>query len=206
MLQDTHLGDLGASDGFLTRHRMAWKLMGRNPQGDTPMFKKALAWAALATCLAIPSRAFCSNVSTVTVNATVDEIIEWNSATPTVTIANVAAINTPYTGNTTLALYSNHTANVSVAVTAGDANNGVLKEAGGDSLTTQYKLTGTGLASPDAAWVPAATFITNSYVVTYAAGQGTYQVIVNAQATAPAGRAPNQGAYTCDIVLTATGL
>jgi hypothetical protein len=170
------------------------------------MFKKALAWAALATCLAIPSRAYCSNVSTVTVNTTVQEIIEWSSATPSVTVADVTAINTPTTGNTTLALYSNHTANVSVAVTAGDAKNGVLTEVGTDTLTTKYKLTGTGLAAPDGAWVPAATFITNSYVVTYVPAQGTYEVIVNAQATAPAGRAPTQGAYTCDIVLTATGL
>lgn len=171
------------------------------------MFKKKLAWAALAGSL-VPTLAFgATNAQTVTVSTTVAQIVEMSAGTGSITIGNITAVGQTKNNNTNITVWSNDTNGVTIAVTAGDANAGVLTAGGGDTLQTDYQLTGADLAAPDGGYIGSGVFIGKSYTLNYnVARTGAYTINLAAKATAPAARAPEAGAYTCDVVLTLTGL
>lgn len=80
----------------------------------------------------------------------------------------------------------------------------LLKNGSGDSLTTQYKLTGATLDHQDADWIAAADFaqVANTYAVT---GTGTSTITLSVQATEPAGAIPiAAGTYTASMTVTVT--
>ena len=71
----------------------------------------------------------------------------------------------------------------------------------GRTLTTAYKLEGTHLSDSDTDWVGSATFITKTYHVL---GTVDSTIKLSVQATAPSNQAPDAGAYTASITLTAS--
>jgi hypothetical protein len=146
--------------------------------------------------------------NTVTVNGSVAQFAEWTATTATITIGTpLSSVGTPQTGSVNLTLYANKAVNITAA---GGTNGGVLTEAGSATLTTKYKLTGLGLASPDVAYklasAAAGNFFdaANSYAIDYQAGTGSYAVTLSVEMSAPSSAAPVSGNYTCDVVLTAT--
>jgi len=92
-----------------------------------------------------------------------------------------------------------HDAQCTVSVSASNGNE-VLKNAGGNSLTTQYKLT--GIADGDATWVDSTSFLSHTYTVP--GNNTTTNITLWVQGTAPVDRAPEAGVYTATITLTVT--
>lgn len=165
----------------------------------------------LAVCLAIfPATLQATDVTTtVGITATVDPFAEWDAANQTIAAADfdarITGVNQTRTATKTFALYMN--TNVTITPSAG-ANSGILTLAG-ETLTTQYRITG-DVTVPDVAYklagAAAGQFFegTNTYAITHVAGDGAYDVTFSVQASSPAAEAPDAGNYTCGVVLTAT--
>jgi hypothetical protein len=168
---------------------------------------KSLYLGALAACLlALPAISFAgSTATTVTMTATVDEFVEWSTASTTIAAVDwdghITALNQTRTATTVnLTLYSN----ADVAITPSSSlNAGVLTHAAGDTLATSYKLTG-DIDVPDVAYSDAAVFTAASYPLTHVANDGAYAITLDIQATSSAVNAPDAGDYTANIILTAT--
>ena len=145
--------------------------------------------------------------TTVTVNATVDQFFEWRDSDPSITLANFTAVAQTKGSTVLLTVWTNVGAIITPSTS--DGKSGVLTSTGSDTLTTEYKMTGTDLgATADVAWKSSGvggTFITgNTYTVQQVDGNGVYTMTVNAQATTSAAKANDAGSYTCQVVLTAT--
>ena len=160
------------------------------------MYEQEVAGKLLAVaCLMLPAAVHAgTSVDTVTVNGTVAQFAEWTSTTDTITIATpLSSVGTPQTGSVNLTLYANKAVNITAA---GGTNGGVLTEAGSATLTTKYKLTGVGLASPDVAYklasAAAGNFFdaANTYAIDYQAGTGSYAVTLSVEMSAPGCRRP----------------
>jgi hypothetical protein len=172
--------------------------------------KRVLSVSLAACAILFSADAFAgTTVTTVTITGTVDTFAEWDSATQTIAPADfdghITAVNQTRTATKTFVLYMN--GDVSIAPTAG-ANSGILTLAG-QTLTTQYMLTG-DLDVPDGAYklagAGAGEFfnVGNAYAITHNAGDGAYDVTLSVQMISPAAAAPDAGDYTCGVVLTAT--
>src|SRR5436190_13051521 len=140
------------------------------------MSRKLFAKLLAVACLMLPAAVQAgTSVDTVTVNGTVAQFAEWTSTTDTITIATpLSSVGTPQTGSVNLTLYANKAVTITAA---GGTNGGVLTNAGLDTLTTKYKLTGVGLASPDVAYKLASSASAgnffhagNTYAIDYQAG------------------------------------
>lgn len=172
--------------------------------------KSLLPTLVLSSLILLPVVALAgTTATTVTITGTVDTFAEWDSATQTIAAADfsghITAVNQTRTATKTFKLYMN--GNVSIAPTAG-ANSGVLT-VGGQTLTTQYRITG-DVTVPDVAYKAAAAGageffdVANLYAITHVGGDGSYDVIFSVQMISPAAAAPDAGNYTCGVVLTAT--
>ena len=145
--------------------------------------------------------------TTVTVNATVSQFFEWTDVNPSITIA------APFTASAQakdsdvlLTVWTN--VGATITPTTADGKLGVLTS-DHDTLTTEYQMTGADLVTPDAAWKSsgaAGTFNTggNSYTVKLVDTTGIYTMTMKAQATTSATKANDAGAYSCQVVLTAS--
>ena len=174
------------------------------------MNRKCLLGMLAAGCILLPSavRATDAPPTTITVNGTVAAFAEWATTSDTITIATpLSSVSTPQTGSVNLTLYANKAASISAA---GGTNSGVLTN-GSSTLATRYMLTGAGLTSPDGGFkvadsASAGQFFHsgNTYAIHYSATSGTYAVTLSVEMSAPTTAAPASGAYTCDLLLTAT--
>ena len=176
------------------------------------MLAKSHLPALLVACiLMVPMAAWAATVdTTVTINGSVATFAEWDSTTQTVNIAAITAVNQSKVGTGTFQLYMNGDVDVSAA---GGTNSGVLKDNATStySLTTEYHLQG-DLDVPDLAgtWLAAGAgageFFEagHKYHITHDAGTGSYAVTLEVRVTSPAAAAPEAGAYSCTVVLTAT--
>jgi hypothetical protein len=173
------------------------------------MSRKGLLSLLAAACMMLPAVVRGgTSTDTVTVNGTVAAFAEWSAATNTINIATpISSVSVAQTGSVNLTLYANATTSISAA---GGTHAGILTN-GAYTLTTKYKLTGVGLAAPDAAYkladsANAGEFFHsgNTYAIDYQAGTGSYAVTLSVQMSAPPGAAPESGSYSCDVVLTAT--
>ena len=100
-------------------------------------------------------------------------------------------------GSTVLPLAHDTPITVSISVsTPGDE----VLSSGASTLTTSYKIT--GIAAGDADWVNSNDFLGHSYFLPGSNITDNLTLWVRAQA--PSNRAPDPGAYTASIVLTAT--
>jgi hypothetical protein len=170
---------------------------------------KNLRFAVLAACLLVPSMALAGGSgtnTTVTVNATVEEFFEWTDVAPSITLANFTASAQTKSNTVLLTVWTNKGATITPSTA--DGKDAVLTK-GTEILTTVYKMTGADLVTPDNSWKTsgaAGTFNTggNSYTVQQAGGTGVYTMTMNAQATTSAVKANDAGAYSCQVVLTAT--
>ena len=174
------------------------------------MSRKGLLSLLAAACIMLPAVVRGgTSTDTVTVNGTVAQFAEWSSTTDTITIATpLSSVSVPQTGSVNLTLYANKATTITAA---GGTHAGVLTDGGAHTLTTKYKLTGAGLTTPDGAYKVADSanageffHAGNTYAIDYQAGTGSYAVTLSVQMSAPPGAAPVSGAYSCDIVLTAT--
>jgi hypothetical protein len=174
------------------------------------MSRKNFIKLLVGACLVLPAivRAGTST-DTVTINGTVAPFVEWATSTDTITIATpLSSTFVPQSGSVNLTLYANKSATITAA---GGINGGVLTDGSAHTLTTKYKLTGTGLSAADGAYknasaVSAGDFfhVANTYPINYQAGVGTYAVTLSVEMSAPGSASPESGNYTCDVVLTAT--
>ena len=170
--------------------------------------KKSI-FVLLGACLLLAPMALAGGTgtfTTVTVNATVDQFFEWRDSDPSITPANFTASAQTKGSTVLLTVWTNVAA--TITPTTSDGKLGVLTS-DHDTLTTEYKMTGTDLVTPDAAWKSsgaAGTFNTggNSYQVKLVDTTGVYTMTMNAQATTSAAKANDAGSYTCQVVLTAT--
>ncbi len=164
---------------------------------------------AVAVCLLVPSLGSAdSNVSTVTITATVDSFAEWDVTSPAIEASDfdghITSVDQAITALQTLTLY----ANVNTTITpTGGVNVGILSSET-DTLTTSYKMSGDEIED-DAEWIVAGTgtgefFAANTYSVTHEDGVGAYEVTLHVRAEGPGDRAPDAGDYTCGVVLTAS--
>jgi hypothetical protein len=114
------------------------------------------------------------------------------------------AIPTHFTGrgqalSSSVSMTLDHT-NGSIQASVAQAGNEVLSGAG-DTLVTQYMLTGARLQNGDSAWVSSSTFLTKTYSVL---GADVSTVTLSVQGTSASNRANNAGAYSASIILTYT--
>jgi hypothetical protein len=164
--------------------------------------------------LLVPAAAWAagSDPTVVTINAVVDEVIAWDSATQTVNIAgHIVKPNDPQSEVGTFTLYTNTAAAVTITPTsaAGTPNwAGVLTKSAGVVLTTKYGMDG-DLTNGDGAGVTpfaAAAFVgVKTYTLDNAAphANGTYSIELNVEASA-VNSIPAFGAYSCTVTLTAS--
>jgi hypothetical protein len=141
------------------------------------------------------------------VNATVDQFFEWRDNNPSITLANFTASGQTKSNTVVLTVWTNVAATITPSTS--DGKNGILTSATTDTLTTDYKMTGADLgATADGAWKTSGAagtfFVGNTYTVQYVNGTGAYTMTMNAQGTSSAAKANDPGAYTCQVVLTAT--
>jgi len=163
----------------------------------------------LGACLLLAPMALAGGsgtFTTVTVNATVDQFFEWRDSDPSITPANFTASAQTKDSDVLLTVWTNVAAAITPTTT--DGKLGVLTS-DHDTLTTEYQMTGADLVTPDVAWKSsgaAGTFITggNSYTVKLVDTTGIYTMTMKAQATTSATKANDAGAYSCQVVLTAT--
>jgi hypothetical protein len=178
---------------------------------ENPMSIKSLLRGTIVACLlALPLSALGVPTNTptnVTITEIVDPFLEWDTTnTNTISDTDLGHITDATTAKTftrSLNIFTN--TDVALAPTAGDANGGVLTS-GTQTLTTSYKLAGAGVdaLTRDAAFVAAATFITQTgYAITHVSGTGTYVVDLSVKAD-PNGTAPDAATYSCIITITAT--
>ena len=82
-------------------------------------------------------------------------------------------------------------------------NQGILSQ-GPYTLDTAYRITG-AVASPDRSFKPARDFFgpQNVYQVIHVAGTGAYTLNLEVQMSSPPAAAPDEGLYTCGLMLTA---
>jgi len=144
---------------------------------------------------------------TVNVSCTVEKFFQWPGAM-TVTVPNITGVSQTKTQTETFTCYMNHADATAITITAADAKNGVLTEAGNKTLTTAYGLEGAGVQVGDrdaAGTAPntAAAFLAKSYDVVAAVGSIELKLTGSATSDADPANVPN-GAYTCGITLTAT--
>ena len=76
---------------------------------------------------------------------------------------------------------------------------------GSETLNTAYKVTGS-VSNPDSAFKDASVFFNsqNAYTVIHEKEKGSYPINLEVQATSPTSAAPEEGLYTCSVILTAT--
>ncbi len=124
----------------------------------------------------------------------------WLGQPYSVTVpTHISSVGQVVTSNSNLVLQ--HDAACDLIVTALVSGNEVLTS-GGQTLSTAYMLTGADVSNPDGGWVPAATFVTRTYHVVGTGPNSTINIAV--QATPPADRAQDAGAYSASIQITAT--
>ena len=163
----------------------------------------------LGACLLLAPMALAGGsgtFTTVTVNAWVDQFFEWRDSDPSITPANFTASAQTKDSDVLLTVWTN--VGATITPTTADGKLGVLTS-DHDTLTTEYKMTGADLVTPDNAWKSsgaAGTFNTggNSYAVKLVDTTGIYTMTMNAQATTSATKANDAGSYSCQVVLTAT--
>ncbi|MFI5380323.1 MAG: hypothetical protein ACHRHE_13570 [Tepidisphaerales bacterium] len=168
--------------------------------------------AFLFVCLVFPLIGWGGSAgTTVTLNAQVDSFTEWDATTHLIDTTDWSAgsitSSLPITSKLPVATYALYTNQTVTLTPTGGTNSGVLTN-GTQHLKTEYMLTGTGLALADVDYKVAGAgagqfFNANTYTVTHSAGVGSYQVILNARASSPAG-AVDSGTYSCTVVLTAS--
>ena len=90
--------------------------------------------------------------------------------------------------------------NGSIQASVAQAGNEVLSGAG-DTLATQYMLTGARLQNGDSSWVGSSAFLTKTYSVL---GADVSTVTLSVRGTSASNRANNAGAYSASIILTYT--
>jgi len=171
--------------------------------------KKSI-FVLLGACLLLAPMALAGGSgtnTTVTVNATVDQFFEWRDSDPSITMpeAFTASAQTK-DSDVLLTVWTN--VGATITPTTADGKLGVLTS-DHDTLTTEYQMTGADLVTPDAAWKSsgaAGTFNTggNSYTVKLVDTTGIYTMTMKAQATTSATKANDAGAYSCQVVLTAS--
>jgi hypothetical protein len=161
----------------------------------------AIAASLLMTTTAWPRSAS----TTVLVAARVEKFAEWAQDNNILVEADFSgAINNvgqERVAAKSIVLYTN--ADTLISAKPG-LNAGVLT-CGEATLKTAYKLTG-ALENPDASFKDASQFLSaaNTYNVRHIPGVGSYALRLEVQAGSPNNGAPDEGVYTCSVVLTAT--
>ena len=173
------------------------------------MKKIFVGLTVLAVCLFAGKAAFAAleTDTVVTSTATVDESVEWASATYTIAAADFTAhitgVGQSITAAETLILYYN--VDVTLTPTASVSGDEVLTSGTSDTLTTSYKLTSADgdFQNADADWVASATFIAQSYNITHTNNDGVINFDFHIKGASDVAEAADAGNYESVIKITA---
>ena len=164
---------------------------------------------AIATLLAGTRLALAGSVhTTISISARVERFAEWADPTPVILETDWSGPTNKVNQNRIISkpvvLYTNTDSVISAKA---GLNNGVLTR-GDQTLKTAYEITG-AVAAPDAAFKNAGIgygeFFSaqNTYAITHQPGVGAYTINLVVQSTSPEKSAPDEGLYTCGVILTA---
>ena len=172
--------------------------------------KKLVLVAVFVASLFCATSAWSRNVSTsITINAQVERFAEWADPEPVIFTADWSAplnkLHQKRIVSKPLTIY----ANTDAVITAEPGlNHGVLTQ-GNQTLDTAYQITG-AVRAPDYAFKPAGhgsgEFFNshNTYTVAHVPGTGSYIINLAVQMSSPKSSAPDDGLYTCGVILTAS--
>ncbi|MFW6118799.1 MAG: hypothetical protein ACOC7S_00530 [Planctomycetota bacterium] len=145
------------------------------------------------------------DTATCSVQATVADIMEWDSNFAAIDLGTISAQADVLTGSSTVTLFTNG----DVSITADTSATAELSEPGSDTLYTEYGLqydgdgvTATGGA--DVAYTVYSSFLSGGSAVTHVAGDGAVDVTLQARASNPAGTLGDAGTYSATQTLTAS--
>lgn len=127
----------------------------------------------------------------------------WSQPTQSVTITtHFTATDQARSGSAVLTL--DHDGPVTIRASVVRAGDQVLTAAGGDTLATSYKLTGSALGgSADANWVASSAFIAPEKFYSVE-GTGPSDLTLSVRGQTSPSRANDAGAYAASVVLTVT--